>query len=166
MQTEELWARAQTIFSTRTDADMKAHAEGVLRWASELLRQGEPGRPEVVTPAAVLHDVGIPRAIQLYGSSSPPGQEVEGAVIARDILAELGCTPQHLEAICGIIAVHHHRPAHPTDEFRVIYDADLLVNAQESGWTREQVVDRLYTASARRLSRELLPSSQSSASLS
>ena len=156
MEFPEVWARAEEHFAQRPDTDMRAHAEAVVKWAEALMEAGEPGEPEVIIPAAILHDVGIPRAIALYGSSGPPGQEVEGAVVAGRILTELNWQPQRIEAICGIIARHHHRPDHPTPEFRVIYDADLLVNAQEAGLTYEQVAGGFYSAAARRLSMEVL----------
>ena len=156
MELPEVWARADEYFTAREDADMKGHAEAVVKWARELMARGEPGEPHIVIPAAILHDVGIPTAIELYGGSGSPGQEVEGAVIAREILVELNCEPQQVEAICGIIAVHHHRLRHPTPEFRLLHDADLLVNAQEADHTCEQVADRCYTAAARRLAREVL----------
>jgi HD superfamily phosphodiesterase len=151
----EVWARAEEHFAQRQDTDMRSHAEGVVKWAQALMKEGERGEPEVAIPAAILHDVGIPRAIALYGSPGPPGQEVEGAVVAREILTELNWQPRRIEAICGIIAVHHHQLAHPTPEFRLIYDADLLVNAQEAGHTYEQVADRFYSAAARRLAKEV-----------
>ncbi len=158
MELSELWARADACFVGRKNIKMKGHAEAVVKWAGELMARGEPGRPEIVIPAAILHDVGIPAAIELYGNSSSPGQEVEGAVVARMILVELGCDPHQIEAICGIVGVHHHRLQHPTPEFRLIYDADLLVNAQESGNTYEQVADRFYTATARELAKGVLSS--------
>jgi HD superfamily phosphodiesterase len=153
----EVWARAQECFDRRPDTDMRRHAESVVALARQLLARGEPGRPEIVMPAAILHDIGIPRAIELYGSGGPPGQEVESALLAREILAELGYLAERVEAVCGIIALHHHRPRHATPEFRVVYDADLLVNAQEGGQRAAEIVEQLYTDQGRRLAGELLP---------
>ena len=128
---------------------MEAHARAVLDYVRQLRERGAPGDPEIATLAAILHDVGIPQALRLYGSAGPPGQEVEGAVIANDLLARLGCPRKQIDLITAIIAMHHHRPVHPSAEFQLVYDADQLVNAQEQGQPLAEISERLYTPQAR-----------------
>lgn len=153
---EALWEQARRQFSLRPDHDMEAHARLVVELTRELAARGEPGDLEIAQAAAVLHDVGIPQAIRLYSSGGPPGQEVEGTLLAREILCQLGEPAGSLEAICGIIAVHHHRPDHPTAEFRLVHDADLIVNAIEDRGGYPEIAGRLYSDAARSLARERL----------
>ena len=42
----------------------------------------------VVQAAALLHDIGIPRARELHGEKATDYYEVEGPPVAREILAE------------------------------------------------------------------------------
>jgi len=100
--------------------------------------------------------VGMAVAVEKYGSTKPPGQEVEGAVVARRMLAELGWPQADLEAICGIVGIHHHRHVEATAEFRLVYDADLLVNAADGGKGYDEVGRRFYSDAARRIAKGIL----------
>ena len=103
------------------------HAHRVTGYAEELLKQ-EDGDHAVVIGASILHDIGIHRAEEKYGSTSGKHQEKEGPPIARQVLTGLGFEPDKIEEICEIIA-HHHSPGKiNTLNFKILYDADWLVN--------------------------------------
>lgn len=144
LQMEQVWAKACEHFAQRPDVDMAAHAQAVISWVRRLIANGEPGDESVAIAASVLHDVGIPQAIRKYQQKGSPWHEVESAVIARDILSEAGLPAHQIDAICGIVAIHHQRPAHPTPEFRLVHDADILVNAEEAGVPFAAVRHSLY----------------------
>lgn len=106
------------------------HAKNVLDFAEELLRQ-ERADWHIVIPASILHDVGIKAAEEKYGSSAGHYQEKEGPQIARRILLKLSFKKEDIEEICQIIA-HHHSPGKVnTQNFKVLYDADWLVNLKD-----------------------------------
>jgi len=106
------------------------HAHRVTGYAEELLK-GENGDYPVVIGASVLHDIGIHQAEKKYGSASGHYQEIEGPAIARAILAGLQFEPAQIEEICEIIA-HHHSPGKiNTQNFKILYDADWLVNLRD-----------------------------------
>ncbi len=108
------------------------HAEKVLGTAEKLL-ESEQGDWHIVIPASILHDVGIKVAEEKYGSSAGPYQEKEGPPVAREILLRLGFKLEDIDQICDIIA-HHHSPGELNSQnFKVLYDADWLVNIQEVG---------------------------------
>jgi HD superfamily phosphohydrolase YqeK len=103
------------------------HAKNVLKYAEQILKE-EQADPYVVIPAAILHDVGIKAAETKYGSSAAHYQEQEGPAIAGRMLVEMGYEDSNIYEICAIIARHHSpRPMEDTN-FKVIYDADWLVN--------------------------------------
>lgn len=106
------------------------HALGVLRNAEEILRT-EPGDPVVVKTAAVLHDIGIHEAERKHGSASGAFQELEGPPIARRILEEMNMDPSVIEHVCQIVGSHHSVKGLDTPEFRIVWDADWLVNIPE-----------------------------------
>ncbi len=112
------------------DAKRINHAHMVTEYAEELLKR-EGGDYPIVIGASVLHDIGIHQAEKKYGSTSGKYQEKEGPPIARRILARLGFERNQIEEICEIIA-HHHSPGKiNTRNFKILYDADWLVNLRD-----------------------------------
>ena len=103
------------------------HALAVLDYARQI-RQSEPGGKLVVECAATLHDIGIHEAERKYQSSAGNYQELEGPGVARPILEQHGLAEDNIEHICKIIANHHCARDIDTPEFRIIWDADWLVN--------------------------------------
>jgi len=99
----------------------------------EQIWQVEGGDTLVVRASAIYHDIGIPEAKRVHGSAAGKYQEIEGPPIARNILTKLGLEKKKLDHICRIIANHH--TAHDkntvaTIEFKILWDADALVNLE------------------------------------
>ena len=136
------------------------HALEVLEWAVELL-DAEGGDPLVVRAAAILHDIGILEAERKHGSAAGKFQKLEGPVIARDILEKLHIDPERIEHICRIVGSHHSGRDIDTVEFRVIWDADWMVNLPEvcAGKPSEELrafIERIFrTGTGRTRAREL-----------
>lgn len=132
------------------------HAKKVMHYANELLKK-EGGDWHIVIPASILHDVGIKLAEEKYGSSAGHYQEIEGPAIARKILLRTGFKKSDIDQICQIIA-HHHSPGKITSQnFKVLYDADLLVNLKDEVDLRDklklkEIIGRIFlTAPAKKL---------------
>ena len=113
-------------------ADQKRidHALQVSLYAEELLSYIDAD-PVTTLAAAYLHDIGIHEAERKHGSSSGKWQEIEGPPIARKILARLDAGEALAERVEAIVASHHTRNGVDSPEFRVIWDADALVNFAE-----------------------------------
>ena len=106
------------------------HAHRVTEYAEELLKR-EGGDYLIVIGASLLHDIGIHQAQKKYGSTNGKYQEKEGPPIARRILTRVGFERNQIEEICEIIA-HHHSPGRiNTQNFKILYDADWLVNLKD-----------------------------------
>jgi HD superfamily phosphodiesterase/predicted RNA-binding Zn-ribbon protein involved in translation (DUF1610 family) len=106
------------------------HAKSVLHFAEELLKK-EKADWHIVIPASILHDIGIKEGERKYGSSAGHYQEKEGPTLARGILLKIGLKKEDIDEICEIIA-HHHTPGKVnTQNFKLLYDADWLVNLKE-----------------------------------
>lgn len=103
------------------------HALRVTGFAEQILKH-EKGDRLVVIAAALLHDIGIREAERKYGSSAGDLQEREGPPVAREILTGLAFDVAVIDEVCAIIASHHSLGEVDTDNFRVIWDADWLVN--------------------------------------
>jgi len=109
---------------------MVDHTMEVFGYAMEI-QEVEGGDAGTVAASALMHDVGIPRAREVHGSSAGEYQEIEGPPICREILARHSVPQQQVDHVCGIVANHHtaHDPAIvETLEFQILWDADWLVN--------------------------------------
>ncbi len=113
------------------------HAKKVLGYAEEISRK-EQADWEVVIPASILHDVGIKLAEEKYSSSAGHLQEKLGPEIARKILLKSGVSKEKRDEICQIIGCHHSPGKINTANFKVLYDADWLVNLGEEAGTADK----------------------------
>lgn len=104
-----------------------SHTLSVLEHAKDILRE-EGGDSIVVIASALLHDIGIQAAERKYGSSSGKYQEIEGPPIARRIMEGIGLESSTIEHVCSIVGSHHSGSDIDTLEFRILWDADWLVN--------------------------------------
>ena len=103
------------------------HALKVLDYARKINKK-ESGNSMIVEAAAILHDIGIPESERKYNSSAGNYQEIEGPPIANGILQKFDISSDDILHICKIIANHHSDRDIDTCEFRIIWDADWLVN--------------------------------------
>ena len=136
----ELLAQRKDLLKDRVAIEMKryfkddfkriGHAIKVARYADRIVKK-EKGDPAVVLSAAFLHDIGIHKAERKYNSTEARYQEEEGPLIAREILARLKAPEELIEEVCGIIGHHHHPRPEETVNFKVVYDADQIVNLEE-----------------------------------
>ena len=55
-----------------------------------------------------------------------------GPAIARDILTDLGAEAEVIDEVCDIVGHHHHPREGETKNFKALYDADLIVNLEET----------------------------------
>ena len=125
---EKLIEEMKNVFGD--DQKRIEHALAVLDYA-EQIQNVEGGDPLIVRAAAILHDIGIHEAERKHGSSVGKYQEIEGPSIAREILSKYELDEAAIEHICKIIANHHSAKDIDTTEFRIIWDADWLVNIPE-----------------------------------
>ena len=124
------------------DARRISHAMAVLGYSDELL-DSEEGSSLVVRAAAVLHDIGIHEAERKHGSPAGRYQEIEGPPIARGIMEAAGLDEDVIDHVCRIVANHHSARDIDTPEFRIVWDADWLVNIPEefADRSKDKLVD-------------------------
>ena len=136
----ELLAKKKELLVERVPIEMKryfdgdfkriGHATKVARYTDKICR-AEDAHPVVTMVSAYLHDIGIKEAERKYNSSSPKYQHIEGPPVAREILLKLGAEEGIIEEVCYIIGHHHSPRDEETINFKVLYDADLIVNLEE-----------------------------------
>jgi len=119
------------------------HALKVLSFARKIHAK-EGGSRLVVESAAALHDIGIHEAERKHGSAAGNWQELEGPPIAREILERIGYSQADVEHVCKIVANHHSAKDIDSVEFRIVWDADWIVNIPEELDTSDKA--RLYAS--------------------
>ena len=136
---DRLAARMKETFGA--DRRRIDHALKVLDHA-ETIQEAEGGDPLIVRAAAILHDIGIHEAERKHGSVAGRFQEIEGPPIARAILEEFQLNKETIDHVCRIVGSHHSARDIDTREFRVVWDADWLVNISDehTGSSREKLV--------------------------
>ena len=107
-----------------------SHAQAVTRNAVNMLHYIE-AEPVLTLTATYLHDIGIPEAERKYNRCDGKIQEQEGPPVARELLFEIGATKDMIARVCELVGHHHTPQGVDSPEFRVLWDADALVNLSE-----------------------------------
>lgn len=113
---------------------MKVYAFCRLLGQGEGLDEGAQNRLEA---AALLHDIGIHEAERKHGSSAGKWQEMEGPAVAAPLLRQAGADEAETERVLWLIAHHHTYDASENMDFRILLEADFLVNAYEDALPQE-----------------------------
>ena len=156
---ERLTTEMKAVFGT--DQRRIDHALKVLKYA-ETIQEAEGGDPLTVRAAAILHDIGIVEAERKHGSSAGRFQELEGPPIARAILEKFELDADTIDHVCRIVGSHHSAKDIDSPEFRIVWDADWLVNLPEEQKEDDpeklaQLIDRVFkTKKGRALAAELV----------
>lgn len=121
------------------------HALQVASYA-ELMLQFIEADAVLTLSAAYLHDIGIHEAVRRHGSSAGNWQELEGPPIATQILTSLEAGVCLIERVSALVGCHHTPDGDDSAEFRILWDADALVNFAEvlpgmSRGKRERIIN-------------------------
>ncbi len=123
------------MIETYQDRRLTEHALKVYGYALGIGgEEGLAGREmETLCAAAVLHDIGIPKAIEVHGSAAGPYQEKEGALLGRKLLGQVAGTEEITDEVVWLIGHHHtEEDAEGNILLQVLMEADYLVNLSES----------------------------------
>jgi len=117
----------------RKDVRRINHALKVYGFANCIARREKlpDNETRIVDLASILHDIGIPEAEKKYNSSAGHYQEMEGPVIASDLLSEFSLDSETVDRICFIVGNHHSYQKIDGVDFRIVVEADFLVNIYE-----------------------------------
>ena len=86
----------------------------------------------ILDMASIMHDIGIRPSLEKYGSSQGKLQEQEGPAYAREMLSAFpSVTAEETDRICYLIAHHHTYQNVDGLDYRILLEADFLVNSYE-----------------------------------
>lgn len=91
--------------------------------------------------ASIMHDIGIRPSEEKYGRCDGKLQEQEGPAYARDMLAAFPeVASEETERVCFLISHHHTYENVNGLDYRILLEADFLVNAMEDNLGRDAIV--------------------------
>lgn len=91
--------------------------------------------------AAILHDIGIRPAEEKYGRCNGKLQEQEGPFHAAEMLKNFSeVSDRELERVCFLIAHHHTYDQVDGLDYRILLEADFLVNAYEENLPSDAII--------------------------
>lgn len=91
----------------------------------------------ILEAVGYVHDIGIKIAEQQLGYQNGDLQEKLGPDAARPLLEKNGFSKDDTERICWLIAHHHTYDSIDADDYRILVEADFLVNLYEQGASKE-----------------------------
>ena len=110
-----------------------AHTISILEGLDEETRK-------ILDIASILHDIGIRPSEEKYGCCDGKHQEQEGPAYAREMLKGFPeITAEETDRVCYLIAHHHTYADVDGLDYRILLEADFLVNAFEDGLSAENI---------------------------
>lgn len=88
--------------------------------------------------ASIVHDIACPLCREKYGRADGALQEQESEPILRDFLAGYDLPEKVLEREIFLVCHHHTITGVDGLDWRILLEADFLVNAEENGMTAQQ----------------------------
>jgi len=85
----------------------------------------------IIEISALLHDIGIHESERKHNSAAGNWQEIEGPIVARELLKNLNLENDILERVLFLIGHHHSYKAIDGIDFQILVEADFLVNIFE-----------------------------------
>lgn len=86
-----------------------------------------------------MHDIGIHICEKKYGSTAGTYQEKEGPSEARKLMTSLGFSKDDIERVCYLVAHHHTYTDDMSPDYRILIEADFIVNAFEDSLDKKAV---------------------------
>jgi len=112
--------------------------------------------------AAVVHDIGIHKAEEVYGCSRGPYQEELGPAEAEALLTPLGLERSVIDRVMYLVGHHHTYSDMDGMDYQILVEADFLVNIYEDHVTPEAAkyayTHIFRTETGKQLYRDLYPS--------
>lgn len=90
--------------------------------------------------AAITHDIACPLCREKYGNTDGKHQEREGGPLVWEFLKDTGLTEAQTERVVRLVAHHHTKDPVDGPDHQILLEADYLVNADESGYSRENIL--------------------------
>ena len=109
-----------------------AHTIGMMEQLDEHTQQ-------ILEAAAVVHDIACPYCREKFGNASGKLQEENSEPLLREFFKDTGIDSGDLERIIWLVSHHHTYTGVDGQDYRILLEADYLVNADEGKQSIEAV---------------------------
>lgn len=89
--------------------------------------------------AAVVHDIACPLCREKYGNTDGKNQERESPPLVAEFFRDLPVDSGDVARISWLAAHHHTYTGVEGMDYQILLEADFLVNAEESGYTKSAI---------------------------
>lgn len=113
---------------------------------------------KTVEIAAIIHDIACPLCRIKYGNTNGKYQEKEGMILSREFLSETDLSEEMKERIIYLVGHHHTFSDVDGIDYQILLEADYLVNADEAGYSKENIKNMLDRVFQTDTGKELLQS--------
>jgi HD superfamily phosphodiesterase len=86
----------------------------------------------VIDIASLLHDIGIHEAERKHNSNAGNWQEIEGPIVAKELLGTINLDNTIQERVLYLIGHHHTYKDIDNIDYQILVEADFLVNIFEN----------------------------------
>lgn len=99
----------------------------------------DPDTQFILEAAAITHDIACPLCREKYGNTNGKNQEREGELLVREFFDGSGLPREQIERMAYLVAHHHTLSGIDGRDYQILIEADYLVNADESGFSKENI---------------------------
>ena len=110
----------------------------------------------IIEVAAMVHDIACPSLRERYGVANGKLQETEGMILARAFLDDSGLSEEQIDRIVYLVGHHHTIDQIDGIDYQILIEADYLVNADESSYSKDNIKNTLDTVFKTQTGKELL----------
>jgi Predicted HD superfamily hydrolase len=89
--------------------------------------------------AALLHDIACPLCRIKYGNTNGKYQEAEGTILAEEFLKDKSIPEEMKKRVIYLVGHHHTYTNVDGKDYQILLEADYLVNADESSYSKENI---------------------------
>ncbi|NME82062.1 HD domain-containing protein [Clostridium sp. SM-530-WT-3G] len=98
---------------------------------------------EILEVAALLHDIACPLCREKYGNTNGKYQEEEGKILTAEFLKDTGYSEEFINRVVYLVGHHHTLTDIKGEDYQILIEADYLVNADESNYSKENIKNML-----------------------
>lgn len=98
---------------------------------------------EILEVAALLHDIACPLCREKYGNTNGKYQEEEGKILTAEFLKDTGYSEEFINRVVYLVGHHHTLTNIEGMDYQILIEADYLVNADESSYSKENIKNML-----------------------
>lgn len=112
----------------------------------------------ILEVSSIVHDIACPSLREKYGMADGKLQEIEGVPLTYDFLKDSGLNEKEIDRIAYLVGHHHTLDLIDGLDYQILIEADYLVNADESNYSKNNIQNMYDTVFKTETGKKLLKS--------